>query len=94
MIDILRAGGVTGWLKIAGMAQAFNKPVVSHLAPELQVHLVAAVPNGLTVEYMPWSARLFEEVPVVDKKQGDLAVPQKPGFGLKFDRNILKKYGD
>jgi L-alanine-DL-glutamate epimerase-like enolase superfamily enzyme len=75
------------------MAQAFNKPVVSHLAPELQVHLVAAVPNGLTVEYMPWSARLFEEVPVVDKKHGDLVVPQKPGFGLKFDRSTLKKYG-
>jgi L-alanine-DL-glutamate epimerase-like enolase superfamily enzyme len=93
MIDILRAGGVSGWLKIAGMAQAFNKPVVSHLAPELQVHLVAAVPNGLTVEYMPWSARLFEEVPVVDKKTGDLVVPQKPGFGLKFDQKILKKYG-
>jgi len=93
MIDILRAGGVTGWLKIAGMAQAFNKPVVSHLAPELQVHLVAAVPNGLTVEYMPWSARLFEEVPQVDKQHGDLVVPQRPGFGLKFDRKVLKKYG-
>jgi L-alanine-DL-glutamate epimerase-like enolase superfamily enzyme len=93
MIDILRAGGVTGWLKIAGMAHAFNKPVVSHLAPELQVHLVAAVPNGLTVEYMPWSARLFEEVPQVDKQHGDLVVPQRPGFGLKFDRKVLKKYG-
>lgn len=90
MIDILRAGGVTGWLKIAGMAQAFNKPVVSHLAPELQVHLVAAVPNGLTVEYMPWSARLFEEVPQVDKQHGDLVVPQRPGFGLKFDQKVLR----
>ncbi len=94
MIDILRAGGVSGWLKIAGMAHAFNKPVVSHLAPELQVHLVAAIPNGLTVEYMPWSARLFEEVPQVDKKQGDLVVPQRPGFGLAFDRKVLKKYGE
>jgi len=42
------------------MAQAFNLPVVSHLIPELHVHLVAAVPNGLTVEYMPWSVKLFE----------------------------------
>ncbi len=92
MIDLVRAGGVTGLLKIAGMAQAFNLPVVSHLVPEFQVHLIAAIPNGLTVEYMPWSAPLFEEVPTVDKASGDLIVPQKPGFGLKFDQKVLKKY--
>jgi L-alanine-DL-glutamate epimerase-like enolase superfamily enzyme len=93
MIDLVRAGGVTGLLKIAGMAQAFNLPVVSHLVPEFQVHLIAAIPNGLTVEYMPWSGCLFEEVPTVDKATGDLIVPQKPGFGLKFDQKFLKKYG-
>jgi len=92
MIDLVRAGGVTGLLKIAGMAQAFNLPVVSHLVPEFQVPLIAAIPNGLTVEYMPWSAPLFEEVPTVDKASGDLIVPQKPGFGLKFDQKVLKKY--
>jgi len=93
MIDLIRAGGVTGLLKIAGMAQAFNLPVVSHLVPEFQVHLIAAIPNGLTVEYMPWSAPLFEEVPVVDKATGELVVPQKPGFGLAFDQKVLKRYG-
>ncbi|MCC6532768.1 MAG: mandelate racemase/muconate lactonizing enzyme family protein [Burkholderiales bacterium] len=92
MIDLVRAGGVTGLLKIAGMAQAFNRPVVSHLVPEFQVHLIAAIPNGLTVEYMPWSAPLWEEVPTVDKASGDLVVPQRPGFGLKFDQKVLKKY--
>ena len=44
------------WMKVAGMAEAFNLPVVSHLLPEIHVHLVAAAPNGLTVEFMPWSA--------------------------------------
>jgi L-talarate/galactarate dehydratase len=91
MIDVLRAGGITPWLKIAGMAQAFNLPVVSHLIPEIHVHLVAAIPNGLTVEYMPWSERLFEEVPAPVK--GELAVPQKPGLGLEFDRENIRRYG-
>ncbi len=63
MIDLLRVGGIANWMKVAGMAQAFNLPVVSHLFPEIHVHLVAAAPNGLTVEYMPWSLRLFEEAP-------------------------------
>ncbi len=41
--------------KVAGMAEAFNLPVVSHLIPEVHVHLIGATPNDfLTVEYMPW----------------------------------------
>jgi L-alanine-DL-glutamate epimerase-like enolase superfamily enzyme len=91
MIDVLRAGGITQWLKIAAMAEAFNLPVVSHLIPEVHVHLVSAVPNGLTVEYMPWSQRLFEEAPRVVK--GEMAVPDKPGLGLKFSRAALNRFG-
>ena len=90
MIDLMRAGGITQWLKIAGMAEAFNLPVVSHLVPEIHVHLIAAIPNGLTVEYMPWPIRIFEEVPVPEK--GKLAVPRKPVLGLKFDEAALKRY--
>jgi len=91
MIHVLRSGGITGWMKIAGMAEAFNVPVVNHLCPEISVHLVAAIPHGLTVEYMPWSAKLFEEVPQPVK--GELTVPAKPGLGLKFDKAALKRYG-
>lgn len=90
MIDMLRAGGITQWMKIAGMAEAFNLPVVSHLIPEIHVHLVAAIPNGLTVEYMPWTLRLFEETPAL--AAGQLVVPQKPGLGLKFDADAMKLY--
>src|SRR6266849_7064719 len=45
MIDLLRVGGITQWMKVAGMAEAFNLPVVSHLVPEIHVHLVAAIPH-------------------------------------------------
>lgn len=90
MVDVLRAGGITQWMKIAGMAEAFNLPIVNHLAPEISVHLVAAVPHGLTVEYMPWSSKLFREVPQPVK--GELVVPDKPGLGLEFDPEVLKRY--
>jgi L-talarate/galactarate dehydratase len=90
MIDLLRVGGIANWMKVAGMAEAFNVPVVSHLFPEIHVHLVAAIPNGLTVEYMPWSFRLFEEVPV--PVNGELRVPSKAGLGLAFDREVLNRY--
>jgi len=68
-------------MKVAGMAEAFNMPVVSHLIPEIHVHLMAAIPNGLTVEYMPWTHRLFEEIPPIE--DGQLVVPRsQPGPGV------------
>lgn len=91
MIDLLRVGGITQWMKVAGMAQAFNRPVVSHLIPEIHMHLVAAIPNGLTVEYMPWTHRLWTEFPSV-QADGCLAVPTKPGLGLEFSQETLARY--
>jgi L-alanine-DL-glutamate epimerase-like enolase superfamily enzyme len=91
MIDLLRVGGVTQWMKVAGMAEAFNKPVASHLLPEIHVHLVAAVPNGLVVEYMPWTWRLFDNPPM--PVNGEITVPSGPGLGLKFAPDLFEKYG-
>jgi L-alanine-DL-glutamate epimerase-like enolase superfamily enzyme len=89
MVDLVRVGGVTGWMKAAAMAEAFNLPIVSHVMPEMLVHVVAAAPNGLTVEYMPWMLALYEETPKLEK--GMLVLPEKPGFGLKFDARMMQR---
>jgi L-talarate/galactarate dehydratase len=86
MIDLVRVGGVTQWMKVAGMAEAFNLPVVSHLIPEVHVHLIAAIPNGHIVEYMPWTRALFEDPPLPVK--GEMTVPTAPGLGFSFTRKI------
>jgi L-alanine-DL-glutamate epimerase-like enolase superfamily enzyme len=91
MIDLVRVGGITPWMKVAGMAEAFNRPVASHLLPEFHVHLIAAAANGLVVEYMPWTWRLFEDPPI--PKGGEIAVPAGPGLGLKFAGDLFDKYG-
>jgi L-alanine-DL-glutamate epimerase-like enolase superfamily enzyme len=90
MIDIARVGGVTPWMKVAAMAEAFNLPVVSHIMPEIQAHLVAACPNGLTVEYMPWMLCLFEETPRFEK--GALVLTDRPGLDLKFDEKAVAAF--
>jgi len=90
MIDLARVGGITAWMKVAAMAEAFNLPVVSHIMPEIQAHTVAACPNGLTVEYMPWSLCLFEETPRLDK--GALVLSDRPGLDLKFDEKAIKAF--
>jgi L-talarate/galactarate dehydratase len=86
MIDLVRAGGITQWMKVAGMAEAFNLPVVSHLIPEIHVHLIAAIPNGHIVEYMPWTRMLFDDPPLPVKSE--MTVPARPGLGLTFNRAI------
>jgi len=90
MIDQVRSGGITPWLKIAGMAEAFNVPVVSHGVPEIHVHLIGAVPNGLTVEYMPRLFPLWRAVP--QPRDGMLDMPTAPGLGLEFDEAAIEKY--
>jgi L-alanine-DL-glutamate epimerase-like enolase superfamily enzyme len=90
MVDLLRVGGITQWMKVAHMAEAYNLPVVTHLAPEILVHAIAAAPNGLTMEYMPWAFGLFTWVPPAEN--GMVAVPQTPGLGLEFDEEALAKH--
>jgi L-talarate/galactarate dehydratase len=91
MIDLIRVGGITQWLKVAGMAEAFNLPVVSHVIPEIHTHLVAAVPNGLTVEYMGWMLRLFEGV--AEFEDGEVVLSDRPGLGLSFNQQTIDRFG-
>jgi L-alanine-DL-glutamate epimerase-like enolase superfamily enzyme len=86
MIDLVRVGGITQWMKVAGMAEAHNIPVVSHLIPEVHVHLIAAIPNGEIVEYMPWCRNLFENPPI--PVGGEMTVPTAAGLGLAFTRAL------
>lgn len=39
---------------------------------------------------MPWTLRLFEETPALER--GHLVVPDKPGLGLAFDQAAIKRY--
>lgn len=89
MVDLLRVGGITHWMKVAHLAEAFNKPVVSHLAPEILAHCVAAAPNGLTVEHMPWALPLFRESFAME--DGEILLSEKPGLGLELDLDAIAR---
>jgi L-alanine-DL-glutamate epimerase-like enolase superfamily enzyme len=80
--------GLTGFLKVAHMAEVYGCPVVNHLAPEVLSHAIAAVPNGLIVGLVPWGQPLFTEPMKVE--DGDLIMPTAPGLGLTLDEDVLK----
>ena len=48
--DVTNCGGVTVFMKVAHLAEAFNLPVTSHGAHDVTVHLLAAVPNRSFLE--------------------------------------------
>ena len=92
--DIVRCGGVTEWVKIAAIADAYGLPMCPHATTELAASLVAAVPNGLFVECFKTSADKKGTSPFVDPilpKNGEISPNDKPGFGIEIDDEILAK---
>jgi L-alanine-DL-glutamate epimerase-like enolase superfamily enzyme len=88
IVDLL-VGGLTPWLKIAALCESFGKPIASHLAPEVLSHVIAAVPNGHIVEYLPWTTAIWREPPVIES--GEMVLTDKHGLGLELDMSAVKK---
>jgi L-alanine-DL-glutamate epimerase-like enolase superfamily enzyme len=85
--DVARIGGITPWLKVAHMAEAFNVAVCPHFLMELHVSLVAAVPNGRYVEHIPQlRAITTQEMEIVD---GHALAPEAPGLGIAWNRDAM-----
>jgi len=72
------------------MCQAWNIPVASHLFPDFSLHLVAAIPNGFIMEYMPWWDKIYANPYQV--KDGFIEVRKEPGLGLELDPKAIKKF--
>lgn len=90
IIDLARVGGITPWRKVAALAQAYQVPVCGHVIPEIHVHLLAAIPNGFMVEYVPRSAPILQEMPAVE--DGQLVAPKGPGLGIELDEAAIRRY--
>jgi mandelate racemase len=61
MFDVMRIGGVTGWLRAAAIANAAGLPVSSHAFPEFSAHLLAVTPGAHMLEYAGHAGDLLHE---------------------------------
>jgi L-alanine-DL-glutamate epimerase-like enolase superfamily enzyme len=86
-VDAARVGGITPWLKVAHLAEAFNVSVCPHFLMELHVSLAAAVPNGAFVEHIPQLRAIMTEPLVVEN--GLAVAPSAPGLGIAWDRGAI-----
>lgn len=81
--DVARVGGITPWLKIAHLAEAFNVPVCPHFLMEIHVSLVCAIPNAPMLEYIPQLDEVTRSQ--LDIRDGRAFPPAAPGIGIDWD---------
>ncbi|MEY9932169.1 L-alanine-DL-glutamate epimerase-like enolase superfamily enzyme [Catenulispora sp. GP43] len=85
--DVARVGGITPWLKIAHLAEAFNVDVCPHFLMELHVSLVAAIPNGRYVEHIPQLRAITRSQMRIE--DGHAVAPDAPGLGIDWDFDAI-----
>jgi mandelate racemase len=90
MPDLMRIGGVTGWLRAASLAAEANIPLSSHLLPEVSAALLCVSPTAHWLEYVDWAdAILAEPLRVVN---GAVTPPAVPGTGIAWNESAVALY--
>ncbi len=82
--DVTNCGGITSFMKIAHLAEAFNLPVTSHGAHDITVHLLAAAPNRSYLEAHGFGLDRYIAEPLAIEG-GSAIAPNRPGHGVAFD---------
>jgi L-alanine-DL-glutamate epimerase-like enolase superfamily enzyme len=87
--DVARIGGITPWLKVAHLAEAFNVAVCPHFLMELHVSLTAAAPNAAWVEYIPQLDDVnTSRLSIAD---GYALAPSAAGLGIDWDWPTIER---
>ena len=84
--DVIR-GGLTELRKIAALADTWGLQIAPHLYPELMIHVMASIPNGLILENMEFMDDIWVNWP--KPVNGMMTAPEAPGHGLKIKPEIM-----
>jgi mandelate racemase len=90
MPDLMRIGGVTGWLRAAAIAAGAGIPMSSHLYPETTAHLMRVTETAHWLEWQDWADPIVAEP--FEVKNGQLIIPNRPGNGLAWNEDAVKRY--
>ncbi|MFZ9252435.1 MAG: enolase C-terminal domain-like protein, partial [Hylemonella sp.] len=87
--DVTVIGGVTGFMKVARLAEAANLPVTSHGAHDITVHCLAACPNRSYLEAHGFGLDRYI-AQALKIEDGCAIAPDRPGHGIEFDWEQLQ----
>jgi L-alanine-DL-glutamate epimerase-like enolase superfamily enzyme len=83
-------GGLTELRKIAAIADTWGMTIAPHLFPELNVHLLASIPNASWAEHMGLLDDVWVDPPAI--RNGVITAPERPGHGLAFKPEVLRDH--
>ncbi len=89
-------GGVTEFMKVAALAQAHDLDIAPHGSQDIHVHLVAAIANGLILEFYrdtvdPMWGNVYVETLRLNA-DGTVSPPNVPGIGADPNYEALRQY--
>lgn len=90
MPDVMKIGGVSGWLRAAALAEAAGLPMSSHLFPEISAHLLAITPTAHWLEYVDFASPILNEP--IQFENGNAIISDKPGIGLSWNEEAVQRY--
>jgi mandelate racemase len=90
MPDLMRIGGVSGWLRAAAVAGVAGIPVSTHLYPEIAAHLMRVTETAHWLEWQDWAYPVLSEPFAL--KDGYIVVPDRPGLGIEWNEKSVSKY--
>ncbi|GAC1579339.1 MAG: enolase C-terminal domain-like protein [Candidatus Elarobacter sp.] len=90
MLDVMKIGGVTGWIDAAALAAPSSRRVSSHLFPEFSVHLLAATPSARYLEWLDFASAILEEP--IKPEAGVVRIADRPGVGLRWNEDAVRAF--
>lgn len=90
MADIMKIGGVTGWLRAASLAQARGAPLSSHLFQEFSAHMLAVTPTADWLERLDIAGPILE--PTLRYADGFAHLSDEPGAGIIWREEAIARY--
>jgi mandelate racemase len=89
MPDLMKVGGITGWLSVAAQADAASIPMSSHIFPEASAHALAVTPTAHWLEVLDFAgAILVDPISITD----GTVTARGPGLGLAWNETAVEKY--
>jgi mandelate racemase len=90
MPDFMRIGAVTGWQRAAAIAAVAGLPMSSHLYPEVAAHMLRVTETAHWLEWQDWADPVLQQPYTI--KDGLLHIPDRPGLGLEWNEDAVKRY--
>lgn len=90
MPDLMRIGGVSGWLRAVPIAAAAGIEVSTHLYPETCAHLMRVTETAHWLEWQDWADPVLAEPFAISG--GALHIPDRPGIGIEWDEAAIRRY--